>query len=374
MHLIETGHHEVNADGDPDLGLHGVGAGTIKGFDSQVLFDPFEEQFDMPSALVDGGDRQGRQFELIGQEGQRLTGLWIDVSDSSQFGGIIRFAFVDAQSNDLIAAQATGLVDGIGLADVEAEIAFGSCDKEGSSLFDTMKSGEVDVSTIHYINASSFDQDLVEYVHVVDTPLCDADEYRDGASKIHEGVQLDGRLGLPKGGPGKHRKAKIYGCGIEGVNHLLDSQSVIFRSIKASGLSDENLSQIGKNPPIPFFVGISQIASSDVAADPHCVEVAAVAQTGFDVAQALPVGHLRKGHAQELIATAEGAAASRHRVSTNTSRQLRRIEDVHDLREYESSGVHLLLRLNLNQNGYPFQMQDTLASLKDHDGKQLTQN
>ena len=43
MNLIETGNHEVNADRDPDLGAYGVLTGAVKGFDAEVLLDPFEE-------------------------------------------------------------------------------------------------------------------------------------------------------------------------------------------------------------------------------------------------------------------------------------------------------------------------------------------
>ncbi|NBD37545.1 MAG: hypothetical protein GVY10_03140 [Verrucomicrobia bacterium] len=42
----------------------------------RTVFDPFAEQ-----------------FELLDQEGQRLTRLRIDVSDSPQLGGILRFCF-----------------------------------------------------------------------------------------------------------------------------------------------------------------------------------------------------------------------------------------------------------------------------------------
>ena len=34
--LINNGDHEVNADGDPDLGLHRVGARPVLVFDAQV--------------------------------------------------------------------------------------------------------------------------------------------------------------------------------------------------------------------------------------------------------------------------------------------------------------------------------------------------
>jgi hypothetical protein len=33
-----------------------IGAGTHKGFDFQVLFKRFEEDFNLPTVFVDGGD------------------------------------------------------------------------------------------------------------------------------------------------------------------------------------------------------------------------------------------------------------------------------------------------------------------------------
>ena len=42
----------VDSHGDPDLRLHGVLERTIESLDSQMLLDPFEEQFDPPPGLV----------------------------------------------------------------------------------------------------------------------------------------------------------------------------------------------------------------------------------------------------------------------------------------------------------------------------------
>ena len=38
--------------------------------DSEMLFDPFEEQFDLPAALVDLGDGKRGQGKVVGQEDQ----------------------------------------------------------------------------------------------------------------------------------------------------------------------------------------------------------------------------------------------------------------------------------------------------------------
>ena len=63
--FFQNGDEQVNGDGAPDLGAHRVGAGAIKGFDTQMLLDPFEEQFDLPAATIQLGNGQRWQVELF---------------------------------------------------------------------------------------------------------------------------------------------------------------------------------------------------------------------------------------------------------------------------------------------------------------------
>jgi hypothetical protein len=111
MNLIETGHHQVNADCNPDLSSHCVLAGAKECFDAQVLFDPLEEQFDLPAAFVYGSDGLCWQIEVICQEDRALSSLGIKEADTSEFFRVVSFTFVSAQPNGLIAAQTAGLVD-----------------------------------------------------------------------------------------------------------------------------------------------------------------------------------------------------------------------------------------------------------------------
>src|ERR1700757_3446403 len=66
--LLDDGHEHVNADRDPHLNSYRVVARSVKGFDMQVLFDPFEKQLDLPSTFVKFCNRQRRQREVVGQE------------------------------------------------------------------------------------------------------------------------------------------------------------------------------------------------------------------------------------------------------------------------------------------------------------------
>lgn len=64
--FLDNGHQHVDADRNPDLGLDGIVAGAEKGFDAQILFDPFEEEFDVPATLIYTGNGPCRQGEIVG--------------------------------------------------------------------------------------------------------------------------------------------------------------------------------------------------------------------------------------------------------------------------------------------------------------------
>ena len=64
--FFQNGDEQINGDGGPDLGAHGVRAGAVKGFAAQMLLEPFEEEFDLPAAPKQFGDGQCREHEVVG--------------------------------------------------------------------------------------------------------------------------------------------------------------------------------------------------------------------------------------------------------------------------------------------------------------------
>jgi len=48
----QNGDQQVNGDGAPGLRAHGILARAVNGFDAPMLFEPFEEQFDLPAAMI----------------------------------------------------------------------------------------------------------------------------------------------------------------------------------------------------------------------------------------------------------------------------------------------------------------------------------
>ena len=74
--LFHDGHQDIDAERNPDLGFYGVIAGAVKRFDPQVLFDPAEEQFDLPALGVERGDGRGGQLGN-GWSGKQRCGGWV---------------------------------------------------------------------------------------------------------------------------------------------------------------------------------------------------------------------------------------------------------------------------------------------------------
>ncbi len=55
----------VNADGNPDLSLHGILGSSEERLDSQILFDPSEKDFYPPAAFVELSNCQGWQSKIV---------------------------------------------------------------------------------------------------------------------------------------------------------------------------------------------------------------------------------------------------------------------------------------------------------------------
>jgi len=358
MNLIETSNHEVDAHSDPDLGLHGVLGHAIKGLDPEVLLDPFKEQLDMPTTLVDAGNGYCGQFEMVGNEDQTLACFRIDEADSSEFSGVIPFALGGLQADTLVATQAAGFINRTGFADVEGHVALGPRYEECSVLMDTIESCKIDVSTIHDIDASRFENDPVKNVHIVDASVGNVHEHWDRALQIDHRMQFDCGFGLPEMRPREHRKAKVNGRGIECVNHLLEIEPIGIFGIQSAGLSNENLSESFVDAPIPIFVCIGEIRSDDLPANTHRVAMSATIQASFDIPQALPKGDLGEGHGEKLISSGHTLTGSWHGVQIDAALEFLAVQQIENLSEDEASCVHSLLRMDSGDLGQLVQMRD----------------
>jgi hypothetical protein len=96
--FFQNSGEQIDGDGGPDLDAHRVGRGAVKGFDAQMLLDPFEEEFDWPAAAIEFR-AEGRQtgFDVA----QTFASGQLDESQHEEL-------FVSGEFADAAAAVVTG--------------------------------------------------------------------------------------------------------------------------------------------------------------------------------------------------------------------------------------------------------------------------
>ena len=77
---------------------------AIERLDSKVLFDPFEEQLDLPATLEEQRNRQGWQDKVVGQKNETAMFFDIEETDSPKGVGIQLRGFGTSEQNRLIAS------------------------------------------------------------------------------------------------------------------------------------------------------------------------------------------------------------------------------------------------------------------------------
>ena len=97
------------------MGLDGVFGGSIKRLDPEMLFDPLEKQFHLPTAFVQLGDRKCRQSKIVGQKTKTLAGRNIEESNPAKFVWIIPRRKSACKKDGLIAQDTGSPIDGMGV-------------------------------------------------------------------------------------------------------------------------------------------------------------------------------------------------------------------------------------------------------------------
>lgn len=331
----------VNRDGHPDLRSYRVLRCPVKRFDPQVLFDPAEEQFHLPAELVEFGDGQRGLKKVVRQEGQVAVILPIVEPHPTKMFGIVGFRFGVGQGDGLIGSQVHGFIDGSRAESSRLKIRFGSGDEEGTALMKSIEPGVVQISSVQDVERTWLDREHIEDSNIVRFPFCNMDKRRNGASQVEKGMEFDGAFPLSKKGPRKKRQAQIDRRRIEGVNRILQIQSDVLVAIERPRLGDEDVSEVGVNPPVASFVGMGQVVPGNFAADAHVIEpIFHRSQAGHDIAETFPVGQLGKGQTEELIETRKSLDLVVSSITPHAFSEFVHRQKGHDLGEDGRRGVH----------------------------------
>ena len=339
--LLHDRYQHVDAQGNPDLRLDCVDRCAVEGLDSQVLFDPLEEQFDLPSLVVQLGDHQCRQREVVGQEDESLARLGVDVADAANGMRILQTRHRSGEHDGLVASQSGGFVDQARCLASVNHLVLRADNEEGAVLDEAIEPGKVDIATIHDVESCRLQYQSIEGHVVGDFAAGNVHETRDIPAKIEKRMKFDGALSFAELRPREECQTQIDGGRVQCVGRLFQVHCETIVGIELPCSTDQHLGKVGVYPPVACFVGVGQRAACNVTSNFYMIEFGMDgAQTRLDVAKALAVGQLRESHAAKLVGTVEPLDAAVAVVSPNASIELVARQEIHQLRKNDPSGVH----------------------------------
>ncbi len=117
-------------------------------------------------------------------------------------------------------------------------------------------------------------------------------------------MKFDSTLVLSELCPSEEGKPHIDDGRVQGVHGLIDLCCEGFFGVELSGLTYEELGEIGVDLPGAHLIGMGTSVARDLAADAHMVELLPCGpEADLDVSEAFAVGELGKSRAEKLVPT-----------------------------------------------------------------------
>ena len=311
-----------------------------------MLLDPLEEQFHLPACFVKRADRGCRQGKVVGKRHQRLAGLGILETDTTQMLRVV-FATVGAgQYDGLISNYALGAIYRCRIDATEYGVRLGAGHEESFCLMQNVKSGEVRIASIHDVDRPSLQDQHVEHIDIAPLAVGDVDEARNVAAQVEQRTHLHRRLGGTKQRPRKQRQTQIDSRGVQCVGGVLQFDAEAVDDVELARLHDQALGKFGMDTLVSRFVCIGQSRALDLVPETHLVELGGLCrQTDFYIAQTLALGQLREGHHPELIGTGKRLHIPVATMSLDDARECSPRQKIHQLGEQRLADVHAWLRV-----------------------------
>jgi hypothetical protein len=336
----------IGGQRNPNLRLHRVLARAVKRLDSEMLLDPFEEEFHLPTALVERRNGCGWQVHVVRQKRDAIAVLVPNPHAANRLR--IRLGcLIQRQDADLIEHHAgVDFVHAARVAPPELGIAFCSRHKESARCVHGVQPCEIQIPAIHQIESSRLDRQRVQSVHLVHLPVADMNKAGDVAPQVQQGMQLDGSLGFAKRSPRMQGQTQVDRGRVQRVDHGIQIHAKRIVCVERASYANQGLTQVGIDLPRARCVCVGKrVAGNGGAAKAHVIQASGLsAKVDLDVSQALAVGQLGEGHCKELIQALEVfdlvvASPARDAAREGGQGQVR-----HELRKNEFALMHELPR------------------------------
>lgn len=244
-----------------------------KGFDTKMLLDPFEKQFDLPSVTVKKGNFFCFEIEVVGVVGEgssKVRGIEYDSPERNRIVSTVSFS---CESNRLVAQDI--------VIPFKYVISFGNFiiragllpyDEESSGLLNCIEHGQVKVPSVKYIASIPFIYKPIHGFGIMHICMADSVEDRYFSGNINLGMNLDARFCAAELCPSEDRHTQVDGSGINGIEPSMEFK--LFgdtfglgnrHNVKGKLLKDSRVSKaicFGKNASVDGNLSKAQVERS----------------------------------------------------------------------------------------------------------------
>ncbi len=258
--VFDDGDKTICDDGDVDLYSHSILAVTPESLDTEMLLNPFEEKFDLPTVTVEQGNVFCGKVEVVGVIYERATEVSSVIDNPSYGGGVVPCVSFSRESDSLVEEYTVLPVKHILSVDnFNLRFSLLPDDEECSTEMYSEKPCEVEIPPVKNVAGIGFIFNPVHSLAVADFGICDSVEYGYLSDDVNLGMDFDARLCAAKECPAEDGHAEVDGCRIDSIEtsvkfeFLCDSPSLCKRHhIEGKLLEDAWLSKhIGLGKRIP---------------------------------------------------------------------------------------------------------------------------
>ena len=255
--MLDDGNEAVGDNGNVYLDSDGIFGLSPESLDLKVLFNPLEEEFDLPSVLVKECDVLGRKVEVVRIIRKCPMKVFCIVNNASDGKGIVLPVPLSCEADGLVSQdivppfkQVFSSLDDV----VRTELL--TYDEECSRLLDGEESGEVKVASVKHIAGKRLVCEPVHGIDIVQPCGSNPVEHGNLRDDIDLGVDLDARLRTSELCPTKYRQAEVDGGRVHSIEPAM--QFELLRNAPGLGNGHHVKGKLLKDPVVSEVVDLGK--------------------------------------------------------------------------------------------------------------------
>lgn len=260
--VLNNGNETVRDNGHMYLYSNSILRFSPKGFNTQMLLNPFEKQFNLPSVAIKKSNVFCVEIEIVCVVGEGPSKVGGIEYDSPEPNWIVSTVSRSCESDRLISQDIVISFQNVfTFSDFIIRMKLLPNDEKSPSLLDCEESGEVKVASVKYVACLPFVDNPVHGLGIMDICMANSVKYRYFSGNINLSMNFNAGLCTSEFCPSKDRHAQIDGSGINGVEPSVEFK--LFCDTFGLGNRHNVKGKLFKNSRVSEVVNLGKNASVD---------------------------------------------------------------------------------------------------------------